>query len=254
MSKDFPVRNPPLADQVYEMVLQNISDGTYPRGSMLPSENLLAEHFRVSRPTIRIAFARLIERGYVIRRQGVGTLVAEMPSIANPLYQYIDIIERISSRGLEPGFKQLKAEIIQANSIQGNNLDVEVGSDILNILKVFTANGKPIICFENFIPKRVYGRCMTDEQALQPGITEPLFRFFREICKHPVKYLTSTIRPEISQNTSLAEVLEISGPNETLLHIEDIGFDKNDIPIFSSIEYLTKEASSLHVVRQVEKD
>lgn len=252
MNNDIPVRTPPLADQIYEIVLHSISDGTYPPGSMLPSENQLAQRYQVSRPTIRTAFTRLADRGYVIRRRGVGTLVAESPSIVNPLYQFIDIFERISSRGLIPGFKQIKAEIFPVDKKIAKILDVSEGSDVLNIHKIFTANESPIIYFENYIPRRIFGDCLTDDEALQPGITEPLFTFYREVCNHPVKYLTSVIRPEISQNLDIARLLELKTPNETLLHIEDIGFDRNDLPVFFSNEYLAKEASSLHVIRQVD--
>ncbi len=252
MNKDLPVRTPPLADQIYKMVLQSISDGTYPPGSMLPSENQLAERYQVSRPTIRTAFARLADRGYVIRRRGVGTLVAESPSIVNPLYQFIDIFERISSRGLIPGFKQISAEIIPVDETISKILEVPEGSDVLNIHKIFTANESPIIYFENYIPRRVFGDCLTDDQALQPGITEPFFTFYREVCNYPVKYLTSIIRPEINQDLDIARILDLKSSNETLLHIQDIGFDKHDTPVFYSIEYLANEASILHVVRQVE--
>lgn len=252
MAEDFPVRTPSLADQVYEIVLQGIADGTYPYGSMLPSENQLADRYQVSRPTIRAAFVRLSERGYVIRRRGVGTMVAEAPSIVNPLYQFFDIFERISSRGLTPGFQQLKAEIIPADMIVAKLLDVDTGSDVLNIHKLFTANESPIIYFENYIPRRVFGNCLSDEQAIEPGISEPFFTFYREICKHPVKYLTSIIQPELSQNISCAGALGLKSNTDTILKIEDIGFDKNDLPVFYSIEYLVKEASSLHVIRQVE--
>lgn len=251
MEIDIPVRKPSLADQVYTMVLQGITGGIFPAGSMLPSENQLAERYQVSRPTIRAAFARLYERGYVVRRRGVGTFVADLPSIVNPLYQFLDVFERISTRGLDPGFKQLKAQIIQADEIQGKKLEVSVNSDLLNVHKVFTANGIPIIYFVNYIPRRVFGNKLTDEQAMQPGITEPFFMFFRDKCKHPVKYLKSVIRPEMMQNCEFANVLKMVEPQATVLHVEDIGFDKNDMPIFYSIEYLAKEASSFHVIRQV---
>jgi GntR family transcriptional regulator len=247
---NLPRRTPSLADQVYELVLRGISDGTYPQGSMLPSENQLAEAYQVSRPTIRAAFARLAERGYVKRRRGVGTLVSEAPSIVNPLYQFIDIFERISSRGLTPGFQQIQASLIPADEKKAKILDVPPESDLLSIHKLFTADGHPIIYFKNYIPRHVYSQNLTDEEATQPGITEPFFTFFREICHHPVKYLNSVIRPELSQDLVLDIDLQEAG--ETLLVIEDIGYDQKDSPVFYSLEYLVNEASSLHVIRQVE--
>jgi GntR family transcriptional regulator len=246
------VRQPSLADQVYDIILKGISDGTYPAGGLLPSEQQLAERFSVSRPTIRAAFTRLVERGYVRRRRGVGTYVAELPSIVNPLYQVIDIHERIAARGFKPGFRQLEANIVEVDEVLSAHLDVTVGSKLLNVHKVFTADDNPIIYFINYIPEWVFLGFMTVEKALEPGITEPFFEFFADRCRNPVKYLTSIIKPEILQNCKLPEGLEFGDPNATLLVIEDIGYDEGDTPLFFSIEHLVKEASTLHVIRHVE--
>ena len=70
MDNGLPIRQPSLADQVYEIIVNGISNGTYPPGSLLPSENQLAERFNVSRPTIRAAFARLVERGLAVFFEG----------------------------------------------------------------------------------------------------------------------------------------------------------------------------------------
>lgn len=250
MEDNLPKRTPSLADQIYELVLKGITDGTYPEGSMLPSENQLAEKYQVSRPTIRAAFARLSERGYVKRRRGVGTMVSEAPSIVNPLYQFIDIFERITSRGLAPGFQQIQASIILADEKKAQTLEVSPRSDLLSIHKLFTADGHPIIYFENYIPRHVFGQNLTDDEVIQPGLTEPFFTFFREICNHLVKYLNSVIRPEVSQNLDL--LIDLQKAEDTLLVIEDIGYDLKDSPVFYSREYLVNEASSLHVIRQVE--
>ncbi|MBM3145065.1 MAG: GntR family transcriptional regulator [Chloroflexi bacterium] len=252
MDQDLPIRQPSLADQVYEIIVKGISNGAYAPGSLLPSENQLAERFNVSRPTIRAAFARLVERGFVKRQRGVGTFVAESPSIVNPLYQLLDVHERISARGFEPGFRQLRSEIIEADGKVARKLSVEAGTPLLHIHKVFTADDKPIILFENFIPTSVFQECLTMEQALQPGMTEPFFEFFTRQCNINVKYLTSIINPEVARNCPYKEVFDFDDPCAPLLVIEDIGYDENDTPVFFSIEYLVDEASSFHVIRHVE--
>ncbi len=159
MEQELPIRQPSLADQVYEIIVKGISNGTYSPGSLLPSENQLAERYNVSRPTIRAAFARLVERGFVKRQRGVGTFVAESPSIVNPLYQLLDVQERISARGFNPGFEQLKSEIIDADEEIAEKLNIEAGSPVLHIHKVFTADGEPIIMFVNFIPVGIFQEC-----------------------------------------------------------------------------------------------
>jgi len=252
MDNDFPIRQPSLADQVYEIIVNGISNGTYPPGSLLPSENQLAERFSVSRPTIRAAFARLVERGYVKRQRGVGTFVADSPSIVNPLYHLLDVQERISARGFTPGFKQIESQIIEADKDLAEKLYVDEGSLTLNVKKVFTADGEPIIMFVNFIPARLFEDCLTVEQALEPGVTEPFFEFFSKRCGRSVKYLTSSIKPDIAKNQQLPDIFKFDDPHTPLLIIEDIGFDADDEPVFFSIEYLVGEASSFHVIRHVE--
>lgn len=252
MINELPIRQPSLADQVYEIIINGISNGTFPPGSLLPSENQLAERFNVSRPTIRSAFARLRERGYVKRQRGIGTYVAESPSIANPLYQLLDVSERIKARGFTPGFMQLKAEIIDADEELSQKLDIEPGSQVLNLHKVFTADEEPIILFINYIPANVFQDCLTLEQAMEPGSTEPFFEFFASKCNHAVKYLTSVIKPEVTKNCQLPEVFNFKDTCTPLLVIEDIGYDEDDIPVFFSLEHLVGDASSFHVIRRVE--
>lgn len=252
MDQELPIRQPSLADQVYDIIVKGISNGTYPPGSLLPSENQLAERYNVSRPTIRAAFARLVERGYVNRQRGVGTFVAESPSIVNPLYQLLDVHERISARGFTPGFMQLKSEIIEADEGISEKLAIEPGSPVLFLHKVFTADDEPIILFVNYIPASVFQECLTMEQALEPGATEPFFEFFANQCNHRVKYLASVINPAVAKNCPLPDIFDFDDPYTPLLVIEDIGYDKGDIPVVFSIEYLVGEASSFHIIRHVE--
>jgi len=252
MGGDLPIRQPSLSDQIYEIILKEISEGTFPPGSKLPSENELAKRFGVSRPTVRAAFNRLVEMGYVRKRRGVGTFVANSPSIANPLYHSFDIKERIHARGYTSGFKQLNAQIVQADEWLSEKLDVPQGSKVLNIKKIFTADDTPIIYFINYIPEWVYENCLSEEDVLEPGVTEPFFIFFAQECNKEIEYLASVITPHTAKECDLPDEFSINGPNTPLLVVEDIGYDNNDSPIVFSIEHLAKEASNFHVLRRVE--
>ena len=61
---------------VYATVLQQIFDGTLAPGTRLPTESDLAEHYRVSRATVRKALTRLKDDQLVVSRQGDGNYVA----------------------------------------------------------------------------------------------------------------------------------------------------------------------------------
>jgi DNA-binding GntR family transcriptional regulator len=252
MDNGLPIRQPSLSDQVYEIIMKAISNGTYPSGSLLPSENQLAEQFNVSRPTVRSAFARLMERGYVNRQRGVGTFVAELPGIMDPLYLFQDVRERIALRGYKSGFFQLDSEIIPANDSMSKKLDVLPGSNLLHITKVFTADDDPIIYFDNYIPEWVYGDSVSTEEALAPGATEPFFEFFACRCNNRVKYLRSIIKPSVVKDADLPDVFNVMDPNGAFLLVHDTGYSEGDVPVFFSYEHLFGEASSTHIMRHVE--
>jgi GntR family transcriptional regulator len=252
MGIELPTRQPPLSDQVYEIILKEISSGGFPPGSLLPSENQLAERFQVSRPTIRAAFARLAERGYVRRQRGVGTFVTESPSIMNPLYQFLDVSERIEMRGSRPGFIQLDAEMVQAGERIADLLGLPTESEVLRIRKVFTADDVPIIHFVNYIPPQVFQACLTLEQAMEPGATEPFFTFFDQGCSRRIYYLASIIRPQVIGRAKLPPLFKELDPDMPILVVEDVGFDNEDHPVFVSYEYLVGAASDFHVLRHVE--
>lgn len=72
-------RPPSLADQVYDRLLTQIVEDSYPLHSRLPSEATLAQSCGVSRPVLREALARLRDDGIITTRRGSGNYVARRP-------------------------------------------------------------------------------------------------------------------------------------------------------------------------------
>jgi len=66
----------PKYKRVYLELRGALMDGTHRRGDKLSSENELVERFGVSRPTVRRALAQLVAEGFIERRMGAGTVVA----------------------------------------------------------------------------------------------------------------------------------------------------------------------------------
>ncbi|WOI58022.1 GntR family transcriptional regulator [Palleronia sp. LCG004] len=68
-------RSVPLYLQIAHKLERRIHDGTYPVGSLLPTESDLCSAFEVSRHTIRQAIEQLKRTGVLSARKGVGTRV-----------------------------------------------------------------------------------------------------------------------------------------------------------------------------------
>ncbi len=69
-----------LSDVAYARIVAGITNGDYPVGGKLPTENELAELLSVSRPVVREALSRLRDDGLVVSRRGSGTYVRTVPA------------------------------------------------------------------------------------------------------------------------------------------------------------------------------
>jgi len=70
----------PKYRRLIEILRSQIRDGKFPSGKLFPSENAWAAKSRMSRVTVRQAYAELEREGYLVRRQGKGTF-AYMPPL-----------------------------------------------------------------------------------------------------------------------------------------------------------------------------
>lgn len=88
---------------VYDELVRLITDGVFPEGSKIPSENELHVRFGVSRNTIRLVLNRLRTMGMIETRRGDGSyvkkmganllLASEVPTLLYQKHDFIDILE-----------------------------------------------------------------------------------------------------------------------------------------------------------------
>ncbi len=86
---------PANRDRLYESLLGRILAGDYAPASRLPSEEVLAREFNVSRPVVRQALARLRDEDFITSRRGSGSYVRtpedEAPVLFAPISCVADI-------------------------------------------------------------------------------------------------------------------------------------------------------------------
>ncbi len=69
------IKQQKLSDVITDRLEAMILDGSFVAGEKLPAERILAEQFKVSRPSLREAIQNLQVKGLVERKQGGGTFV-----------------------------------------------------------------------------------------------------------------------------------------------------------------------------------
>jgi GntR family transcriptional regulator len=121
-----------------------ISDGTYPPGSRLPSENELAERFGVARSTIRHALALLGEDGVVASHQGARRTVLAVPRLQN-FGELRSFSLWARSIGAEPSGRVELLERRAATEVQARELGLAPGDPVVYVVRVRLLDKKPVM-------------------------------------------------------------------------------------------------------------
>lgn len=151
-----------LHQQVSDDLLQRIA-AQYKPGDMLPSEASLCAEYGVSRITMRSAISKLVERGLLIRRRGVGTFVTGRPDTARSfnLVGFLDEIQahtyRVVINEAEPASKQV-----------ARALGMEEGTPVRHLRSVIERDGEPLTVSDGYTSDTPVFRI--SEQDLNAGL------------------------------------------------------------------------------------
>lgn len=91
----------PLYIQLKNEFVEKIKNGTWQVGFKIPTEKELMEEYNIGRATVREALSKLVNEGYLYKKQGIGTFVARtQPSLGfEPL---ISLTYSLNARGINP--------------------------------------------------------------------------------------------------------------------------------------------------------
>lgn len=112
--------NTSSAKNIINQLLQAIGDGELNPGDNLPSERILAEQFKVSRPVLREAISALSFLGIIQRKQGKGNLIADNlnRAILNNSFKYMIISKEKEIEDLLEARKTIECKLIRLAAIK----------------------------------------------------------------------------------------------------------------------------------------
>ena len=141
----------PLYQQVMDDLKGEIARGVYAAGSRIPSEMELAKSYGVGRITVRRAIEELSRAGYLNRQQGRGTFVCA-PKLKRKIRQKDDVqsfSDACRVNGMEPGARVISRKILPADSTEAQFFGAPVGTDLICVERVRTADGVPVMLENN---------------------------------------------------------------------------------------------------------
>jgi GntR family transcriptional regulator len=243
-------RSATLADQVLEVLRQRIETGQYEPGAKIPPETELAAEFDVSRATVRSALSTLETQGRVVRRQGAGTFVSQLPHISNPLDRAIDFQELIARCGLEPSVQFVYTALTQPSASIAAGLDLTPDTAVLESHKIFYADDRPVIYCVNSLPVTHLEPELLETILEKPETVEPIYEFFEERVGRRVALHLSSIRATRADETAFHGGLPLE-PSDPVLVLDSVAYTGDTQPLFHTYEYHhhPDEIMSLELVR-----
>lgn len=144
----------PLYTQLIGIIKRSITSGEVHIGQLLPSEAELCQAFGISRNTVRQAIGALEEDGFVVRKRGKGTFVAD-PTTRRKNVQYSFTTE-ISQMRKAPSSTLVDFDVITPPRHIREILALGDDTKVYCFTRVRNVDGAPLILETSYYPEYIY--------------------------------------------------------------------------------------------------
>lgn len=224
MNQDIPL---PLYYKVKEDIIKKIENEVYKVNDSLPSEKGLMDLYNVSRTTIRQAVDILVNDGYVERRRGLGTFVAEPKVHLWELEDLRNFADEVSRQGYTPSTKVLNIQKIQAPK----NVENVFGMGAIEVYKLERlryVNKNPSIYVITYIPSSL--AATLDQEDLEKN---SLFKILEAKYNLRIGYAEKRLKA-VNATYEESKLLKVKAFSAIQL-VETITYNKDSKPIEYSI-------------------
>ena len=243
-SKPDTVKNAPEAKNIEELLLYEMRFGSYRSSDRLPRESMLAEALCISRTQLRDSLAELEREGFISRRQGVGTIInRHVLNVPVRMDLEIEFMEMVKRSGYSAEEKLIKTGNVRSVTA-AEKLGIGRTDEMLFVSRVVTADGRPVIYCEDYIPKALIKRYDFTPSELE----KPIFEFLRSYCNKDAYLDVTEIRPAAASGP-LASRLSVT-EGTPLLYMDEVDYDFEGTPVMYSRQYYVDGVIAHNVIRR----
>ena len=137
----------PAYSQLANILLNQISDGSFRAGCKLPPEAELRKTYDVSAMTVRRSINILLDQGVVHTIRGKGTFVRSLniDEITFGIKEFTDLFKK------DVSVKILEARILKATERINRQLGIDIGGKTISIKRLLSNSVGPIIYHQEFL-------------------------------------------------------------------------------------------------------
>ena len=224
-------QKPTQSRSIRTQLLSAMREGEYAHCDRLPRESVLSEKLGISRTQLRDILASLDREGFITRRHGVGTVINRHVLGAQARMDIeVEFMDMIRQSGHTPGVAFVRAAEGAADEKAAGQLGIPVGTPVLKISRLCTADGRPAIYCEDIVEKAKIRHPYTEAELRQP-----IFDFLQSVCGLS-SYLDLTDLRPVAADAFLSGIFQL--PEGTpLLNMDEVDYDIDGAPVFVSREY-----------------
>ncbi len=198
----------PIHGRVQRAIKQLILDGVLVPGKPLPASRALAQSLSISRDTVEAAYSQLHSEGFILRKVGSGSFVAEMPELAGRRRAQS---RQVPSQGRRPGLSRRGKAAIAGGGVRSAQSVVPFAHGVPETLTF------PMAVWER-LERQVYKEM--GAAALQAGDPQGALRLRQAIADH--------INLERGAKATAARVLVLTSSQQALALCASVLFDPGD--------------------------
>lgn len=145
----------PLYHQIYAILRDEIVNGGYANGDILPSEFELTHAYGVSRVTAKRALNELAADGLVSRERGRGTVVRYEAATAPVQTSVEGLFENLLQMGLKTSVRLISFDYVPASDRIARVLGCDAGEEVQRAVRVRSLEGEPFSHLTTHVPASI---------------------------------------------------------------------------------------------------
>lgn len=217
----------PLHSQAEELLRKMIRDPRYSNGALLPNEVDLAKQLAISRTTLRQALSKLVYEGLLVRKKGIGTVVAQK-TVSSKSQNWLSFSQEMALRGIQIRNFELHISWVLPDEQVATFFQIKPDRKILKLERLRGRPEGPFVYFISYFHPRVG---LTGEENFK----QPLY----EILEKEHSVIAQLSKEEISARAAdkfIAKKLEVEQGSPILLRKRFV-YDQADRPIEYNLGY-----------------
>ena len=192
-----------MADLVYRTVMhdikQNILDNKYD-GMRLPDERSLAEHYQVSRSSMKRALELLYQKGIFFKKRGSGTFINPLYLKNQSLFRYegsnLGLTDSLKVPGKKQGIKLLDFNVVKASESIRQDLFLNEDDFVYEFRRLRYLDAQPFLIETGYVPIKIV-------PELKPeNLQKSLFNYLEDTQNKVVTkaFLNITVEPSSKED------------------------------------------------------